>query len=434
MSETGATARLKKETARVVNYASARVLVMVLAGGEGRRLGPLTHDRAKPAVPFGGRYRIIDIVLSNFVNSGLSRIKILTQYKSASLEEHISRAWHLSPMLDNFIETIPAQQRTGKSWFKGSADAVYQTQHVITDESPDYVCIFGGDHVYKMDVRQMLAQHLETQAEVTVAAIPVTRDEARSFGVIEATADGAIKAFHEKVAEPPAMPGKPEMSLASMGNYIFTTKALLDALERDAQLETSMHDFGRDIIPDMVAWGNKVCVYDFQNNQVPGEEEGYAYWRDIGTIDAYWAAQMDMVNTQPAFNLYNSRWPIRTGYSHDPPAKFVFRDEANARVGTATESLVSLGCIISGGRIHRSVLSARVRVNSFSHIEESVLLENVVIGRHARIRRAIIDKDVEIPPGAQIGFNLEEDRKRWFVSEGGIVVIPKRAKVAAPSL
>ena len=415
-------------------YDPARVLVMVLAGGEGRRLGPLTHDRAKPAVPFGGRYRIIDIVLSNFVNSGLSRIKILTQYKSASLEEHISRAWHLSPMLDSFIETIPAQQRTGKSWFKGSADAVYQTQHVITDESPDYVCIFGGDHVYKMDVRHMLAQHLETEAEVTVAAIPVTKQEARSFGVIEAGDDGQIIAFHEKVPEPPPMPGRPDMALASMGNYIFTTKALLAALERDAQLETSMHDFGRDIIPTMVSRGNKVCVYDFQTNQVPGEEPGYAYWRDIGTIDAYWAAQMDLVATQPAFNLYNSRWPIRTGYSHDPPAKFVFRDEANARVGTATESLVSLGCIISGGRIHRSVLSARCRVNSFSHIEESVLFENVVIGRHARIRRAIIDKDVEIPPGTQIGFNLEEDKKRWYVSESGIVVIPKRAKVPAPSV
>ena len=415
-------------------FESQRVLGMILAGGEGKRLAPLTSERAKPAVPFGGRYRIIDIVLSNFVNSGLHRIKILTQYKSASLEEHIARSWRLSPMLDNFIETIPAQQRTGTSWFRGSADAVYQTQHVITDESPDYVCIFGGDHVYKMDVRDMLAQHLATQAEVTVAAIPVTKKEARSFGVIESTEDGSIRAFHEKVADPPTMPGRDDMCLASMGNYIFKTQSLLDALERDASLETSMHDFGRDIIPTMVAQGNKCCVYDFQKNQVPGEEEGYAYWRDIGTIDAYWSAQMDLVATQPAFNLYNGRWPIRTGYSHDPPAKFVFRDEANARVGTATESLVSLGCIISGGRIHRSVLSARVRVNSFSHIEESVLFENVVIGRHARIRRAIIDKDVEIPSGTQIGFNLEEDKKRWFVSEGGIVVIPKRAKVPAPSL
>jgi glucose-1-phosphate adenylyltransferase len=410
-------------------FETARVLVMILAGGEGRRLGPLTADRAKPAVPFGGRYRIIDMVLSNFVNSGLRQIKVLTQYKSASLEEHIARAWHLSPMLDNFIETIPAQQRTGKDWFKGSADAVYQTMHVITDDAPDYVCIFGGDHVYKMDVRQMLAEHLANDADVTVAAIPVKKQEAKEFGVIEAGAEGQIKAFHEKVADPPQMVDRPGMCLASMGNYIFKTSSLTRAIEEDAALETSLHDFGKDIIPTMVKTGQRVYTYDFAKNRVPGEEEGYAYWRDVGTVDAYWAAQMDLVAIQPAFNLYNLNWPIRTGYNHDPPAKFVFRDEANARVGIATESLVSLGCIISGGRIHRSVLGNRVRVNSFSHIEESVLFENVVIGRHAKIRRAIIDKDVEIPAGTEIGYNSAEDKKRWYVSEGGIVVIPKRAKL-----
>ncbi|MBK9260825.1 MAG: glucose-1-phosphate adenylyltransferase [Polyangiaceae bacterium] len=418
-----------RETKLRAPFETSRVLVMILAGGEGRRLGPLTHDRAKPAVPFGGRYRIIDIVLSNFVNSGLHKIKVLTQYKSASLEEHIARAWRLSPMLDNFIETIPAQQRTGKSWFKGSADAVFQTQHIITDEHPEYVCIFGGDHVYKMDMRQMLAQHLDTQAEVTVAAIPVPRHEARAFGVIEADAQGRIIAFHEKVADPPPMPGHPNLALASMGNYIFNTNDLLGALEEDAAKEQSAHDFGRDIIPMMVGKGKRVHVYDFQTNRVPGEDEGNAYWRDIGTIDAYWAAQMDLIAVQPAFNLYNLRWPIRTAMSHDPPAKFVFREEWNARVGIATESLVSLGCIISGGRIHRSVLSNRCRVNSFSHVEESVLFENVVIGRHAKIRRAIIDKDVEVPAHAEIGYNLEEDKKRWYVSDGGIVVIPKRAKI-----
>jgi glucose-1-phosphate adenylyltransferase len=404
---------------------------MILGGGEGKRLFPLTADRAKPAVPFGGRYRIIDIVLSNFVNSGLSRIKILTQYKSASLEEHIARVWRLSPILDQFIEAIPAQQRTGLSWFKGSADAVYQCQHVITDEKPEIVAIFGGDHVYKMDMRQMMAQHLSTNADVTVAAVPVPLKEAREFGVIEVDAQGRIKAFHEKVNNPPPMPGRPDMALASMGNYVFKTGPLLETLERDAVLETSAHDFGRDIIPTMVARGAGAFVYDFETNHVPGEEVGHAYWRDIGTVEAYWAAQMDLVSVQPAFNLYNQRWPIRTGYTHDPPAKFVFRDEANARVGIATESLVSLGCIISGGRIHRSVLSNRVRVNSFSHIEESVLFENVVIGRHVKIRRAIIDKDVEIPSGTEIGYNLAEDRKRWFVSEGGIVIIPKRAKIGA---
>ena len=412
-------------------FETSRVLVMILAGGEGRRLGPLTNDRAKPAVPFGGRYRIIDIVLSNFVNSGLTKIKVLTQYKSASLEEHIARSWRLSPMLDSFIETIPAQQRTGKSWFKGSADAVFQTEHVITDESPEHVFIFGGDHVYKMDMRQMMAQHLSTDAEVTVAAVPVPLKEARELGVIEVDEQGHIKAFHEKVENPPPMPGRPDMALASMGNYIFKTGPLLETLERDAVLESSAHDFGKDIIPAMVARGVGAYVYDFESNRVPGEEIGNAYWRDIGTVEAYWAAQMDLVSVQPAFNLYNHRWPIRTGYTHDPPAKFVFRDEANARVGIATESLVSLGCIISGGRIHRSVLSNRVRVNSFSHIEESVLFENVVIGRHVKIRRAIIDKDVEIPSGTEIGYNLAEDRKRWFVSEGGVVVIPKRAKIGA---
>ena len=409
-------------------FETSRVLVMILAGGEGRRLGPLTNERAKPAVPFGGRYRIIDMVLSNFVNSGLRQIKVLTQYKSASLEEHIARAWHLSPMLDNYIETIPAQQRTGKEWFKGSADAVFQTLHVVTDETPDHVCIFGGDHVYKMDVRQMLAEHLANDADVTVAAIPVKRAEAKQFGVIEADGDGRVKAFHEKAEAPPTMADRPEMCLASMGNYIFKTDALVRALEADAPLETSSHDFGKDVIPAMVQSGGRVFTYDFAKNRVPGEEEGYAYWRDVGTLDAYWAAQMDLVAIQPAFNLYNQSWPIRTGYNHDPPAKFVFRDEANARVGIATESLVSLGCIISGGRIHRSVLSNRVRVNSFSHIEECVIFENVVIGRNVRIRRAIIDKDVEIPAGTEIGFNLEVDRKRWYVSESGIVVIPKRTK------
>jgi glucose-1-phosphate adenylyltransferase len=403
---------------------------MVLAGGEGKRMGPLTLDRAKPAVPFGGRYRVIDIILSNFVNSGLFRIKVLTQYKSASLEEHIARGWRLSAMLDNFIETIPAQQRTGKSWFRGSADAVFQTQHVITDENPDHVCIFGGDHVFKMDIRQMLQSHLARDADLTVAAIPVPRDEARSFGVIQVDDEGRIVAFLEKPADPPAMPGQPHMALASMGNYVFKTTSLMAELEKDASSEASNHDFGRDVVPASVAAGRRVFVYDFATNVVPGEgDRERGYWRDIGTVDAYWAAQMDLVEIHPMFNLYNPRWPIRTGMSHDPPAKFVFRDEAAARVGVATDSLVSDGSIISGGRIHRSVLSPRVRINSFSEVEESILFENVNIGRYARIRRCIIDKDVEIPQGISIGYDLEEDRRRYFVSEHGIVVIPKRAKL-----
>ena len=412
------------------NFDPASVLVMILAGGEGRRLAPLTNDRAKPAVPFGGRYRIIDIVLSNFVNSGLFRIKVLTQYKSASLEEHIARVWRLSPILDQYIEAIPAQQRTGKSWFKGSADAVYQCQHVITDEKPPLIAIFGGDHVYKMDVRQMLAFHLGRRCDATVAVIPVPKHEARDFGVIEVDADGKIVGFHEKVADPPSMPGNPDMCLASMGNYIFNTDVVMAELDRDAGREESKHDFGHDILPRMVRNGQPVYAYDFATNRVPGEDEhGTGYWRDIGTVEAYWQAQMDLIEIHPHFNLYNDRWPIRTGITHAPPAKFVFRDEVHARVGIATDSLVSHGCIISGGRIHRSVLSTGCRINSFSEVEESVLFENVQIGRHARLRRCIIDKDVEIPQGAEIGFNLDLDRKRFHVTDGGIVVIPKRTKV-----
>jgi len=419
-----------KDTILGAPYESSKVLTMILAGGEGKRMGPLTFDRAKPAVPFGGRYRVIDIILSNFVNSGLYRIKILTQYKSASLEEHIARGWRLSPMLDNFIETIPAQQRTGKSWFRGSADAVHQTQNVIMDEEPDHVCIFGGDHVFKMDVRQMLAYHLDKGADLTVAAIPVPRQEAKAFGVIDCNGDGRVIAFHEKPSDPPAMPGRPDLSLASMGNYVFSTSTLIDELERDVAEDMSSHDFGRDIVPTAVRLGRSVYVYDFAQNVVPGEgDRERGYWRDIGTIDAYWEAQMDLVEVHPMFNLYNRRWPMRTGMSHDPPAKFVFRDEAAARIGVATDSLVSDGCIISGGRIHRSVLSPRVRINSFSEVDECVLFENVNIGRHARLRRCIIDKDVEIPAGMSIGYDHDEDRRHFWVSDRGIVVIPKRAKV-----
>jgi glucose-1-phosphate adenylyltransferase len=415
-------------------YESSKVLSMILAGGEGKRMGPLTIDRAKPAVPFAGRYRVIDIILSNFVNSGLFRIKVLTQYKSASLEEHIARGWRLSSMLDNFIETIPAQQRTGKSWFRGSADAVYQTQHVITDEGPDHVCIFGGDHIFKMDIRQMLVHHLDHDADLTVAAIPVSRQEARAFGVIQCDDEGRIVAFHEKSADPPSMPGHPDLCLASMGNYVFKTSSLIEELERDNSSENSNHDFGRDVVPACIKAGRRVFVYDFAHNFVPGESERErGYWRDIGTVDAYWAAQMDLVEIHPLFNLYNSRWAIRTGMIHDPPAKFVFRDEAAARVGVATDSLVSDGCIISGGRIHRSVLSPRVRINSFSEVEESILFENVNIGRYARLRRCIVDKDVEIPQGISIGYDLEEDRRRYYVSERGVVVIPKRAKLGVSS-
>lgn len=412
------------------NVDTNQVLVMVLAGGEGKRLFPLTLDRAKPAVPFGGRYRIIDIVLSNFVNSGLSRIKVLTQYKSASLEEHIARNWRLAPILDQFIEAIPAQQRTGKTWYRGSADAVWQCQHVINDERPELIWIFGADHVYKMDVRQMLAFHESSRADATVAAIPVPRETAKEYGIIEIGRGGRILAFHEKVDNPPTVPGDERMCLASMGNYVFRPDVLLRELGEDENIEESRHDFGHDILPRLVKKGADVFAYDFATNAVPGEEgRNRGYWRDIGSIDAYLEAQMDLIAINPQFNLYNFRWPIRTGATHDPPAKFVFRDEAQARVGIATDSMVSHGCIISGGRIHRSVLGVGCRVNSFSEVEESVLFERVRVGRHAKIRRAIIDKDVEIPSGTIIGFDRDADRARFFVTESGTVVIPKRAKL-----
>ena len=414
-----------------MNFDPSTVLVMILAGGEGRRLAPLTNDRAKPAVPFGGRYRIIDIVLSNFVNSGIFRIKVLTQYKSASLEEHIARVWRLSPILDQFIEAIPAQQRTGKSWFKGSADAVYQCQHVITDEKPGLLAIFGGDHVYKMDVRQMLSWHVARQCRRHDRRHPRPRSTRRAISASSRwTRRGGSSASTRRSPIPPSMPGNPDMCLASMGNYIFNTDVVMSELNRDAGAEESKHDFGHDILPRMVRNGQPVYAYDFATNRVPGEDEhGTGYWRDVGTVEAYWQAQMDLIEIHPHFNLYNDRWPIRTGITHAPPAKFVFRDEVHARVGIATDSLVSHGCIISGGRIHRSVLSNGCRINSFSEVEESVLFENVRIGRHARLRRCIIDKDVEIPQGSEIGFNHEIDRKRFHVTEGGIVVIPKRAKL-----
>lgn len=405
-------------------------LSMVLAGGEGRRLHPLTAERAKPAVPFGGRYRIIDVVLSNLVNSGLTRIKVLTQYKSASLEEHIARAWRLSPILDNYIETIPAQQRTGLNWFRGSADAIWQCWNVVQDAHADTAVIFGGDHVYKMDVRQMIDRHFETEAELTVAAVPVPYEEAKSFGVLQVDAEGRVLDFREKSDHPPEIPGRPGWCLASMGNYIFDVKVLEEELRRDQEDEASAHDFGKSILPAMVARGRRVYLYDFGKNHIVGEENP-GYWRDIGTVESYFDANLDLVSIKPEFNLYNPRWPLRTGMSFDPPAKFVFSDQASARVGLATDSMVTDGCIISGGQIHTSVLSNRVRVNSFAQVEQCLLLEGVQVGRYARLRRTIVDKGVTIPPGMSIGFDPEEDRRRGFhVSDTGIVVIPKGAQLA----
>jgi glucose-1-phosphate adenylyltransferase len=401
---------------------------MVLAGGEGKRLHPLTAERAKPAVPIGGRYRLIDFALSNLVNSGFLRIKVLTQYKSDSLNSHIARGWRLSAMLDFYVDLVPAQQRTGKEWYRGSADAMYQSMNVITDEDPDFVAVFGGDHIYKMDVQQMLDSHLERHADCTVAAIPVPRDEAREFGVIAVDDRGRVVAFDEKPARPREIPGRPGWCLASMGNYIFSVDPLVDTLRIDAESKGSHHDFGKDILPAMVK-SSTVYAYDFAQNEIPGQaDRERGYWRDVGTVLSYWQANMDLVDVYPIFDLYNSRWPIRTSALPLPPAKFVFADEARARVGVATDSLVSEGCIISGGRIHRTILGPSSRVNSYAHVEESILFDGVDVGRHARLRRAIVDKNVRIPAHAEIGFDLEADKKHYTVVDG-IVVVPKDAKI-----
>lgn len=408
----------------------AKLLAMILAGGAGTRLEPLTRERAKPAVPFGGRYRIIDFVLSNFANSGVYRMKVLTQYKSDSLNKHLSRAWRMSAFLDHYVETVPAQMRTGMDWYKGSVDAIYQNLNIITDEEPDHIFVFGADNIYRMDCRQMLDFHVERKAACTVAAIPVPLHEGKDFGIIDVGPDGRMRGFVEKPKNPPPMPGNDKMCLASMGNYLFTTQSLVQEVVRDAALDSSAHDFGKSIISELYK-REPVYVYDFATNVIPGQEEKErGYWRDVGNIDTYYQSNMDLVEVDPVFNLYNDRWPIYTQPNNFPPAKFVFADKENKRVGHAMDSLVSEGCIISGGHVKRSVLSPKVRVNSFSEIEDSLLFENVTIGRRCRIRRAIIDKNVEIPQGTTIGYDLEEDRRRFHVTAGGVVVIPKGMKVA----
>ncbi len=407
----------------------AKLLAMILAGGQGTRLEPLTRERAKPAVPFGGRYRIIDFCLSNFANSGVYRMKVLTQYKSDSLNNHLSRAWRMSAFLGHYVETVPAQMRTGVDWYKGSADAIYQNLNIITDEEPDHIFVFGADHVYRMDVRQMLDFHVENKAHCTVAAIPVPIELGREFGIIDVGPNGEMRGFLEKPKNPPPMPGNPKMCLASMGNYLFSTEALVQEVARDAANESSVHDFGKSIISEMFK-SSRVFVYDFAQNLVAGQgEKERGYWRDVGNIDVYYQSNMDLVEVDPTFNLYNDRWPIYTQNHNFPPAKFVFADVENRRVGHATDSLVSEGCIISGSHLHRCVLSPKVRVNSFSEVTESILFENVQIGRRCRIRRAIIDKNVDIPPGTTIGYNLEEDKARFHVTPEGVVVIPKGMKV-----
>jgi glucose-1-phosphate adenylyltransferase len=404
-------------------------IAFVLAGGEGTRLLPLTHDRAKPAVPFGGRYRIIDFVLSNLVNSGIYRIKVLTQFKSESLNRHLKKGWMLSTVLDQYVDPVPAQMRTGKNWYMGSADAVYQNLNLLHDNDADTVCVFGGDHVYRMDVRHMLDFHHKHDADVTVAAIRFPIKNASAFGIIGVDKTWRMSSFKEKPKDPEPIPGDSRHALVSMGIYVFKRKFLVESITEDAKDKNSTHDFGRDIITGSYKKA-KVMVYDFDKNAYPGMTPAEkAYWRDIGSIDSYWKASMDLVSVTPVFNLYNNLWPIKTAMDPHPPAKFVFADEESKRIGMATDSLVSEGCIISGGKIHRSILSPMVRVNSYALIEESIIFENVNVGRYSKIRRAIIDKNVEIPPNTVIGYDLKKDRKKYTVSPEGIVVIPKGMKI-----
>jgi glucose-1-phosphate adenylyltransferase len=408
----------------------ATVFAIVLAGGEGKRLAPLTLDRAKPAVPFGGNYRLIDFALSSLVNAGYRRIVVLTQYKSHSLDRHISTTWRMSPLLGNYVTPVPAQMRRGPHWFQGSADAIYQNLNLLRDERPDMVCVFGADHIYRMDPRQMVAQHIESGADVTVAALRVPIEQADQFGVIETAADGqTIAAFHEKPKQAIGLADAPDMVYASMGNYVFTNDALIDAVCEDAETQSSKHDMGGDIIP-MLVDRRTAHVYDFTRNEVPGAtDRDRGYWRDVGTLDAFYDANMDLVSVHPVFNLYNMQWPILTLPEPLPPAKFIF--EYDDRIGHALDSMVCSGVVVSGASVRRSVLSPRVHLHSYAEVEDSVLFGAVEVGRHAVVRNAILDKDVVVEPGARIGVDLDADRKRFTVSDEGVVVIPKGARVAA---
>ena len=410
--------------------ADPRVLGIVLAGGEGKRLNPLTADRAKPAVPFGGIYRLVDFVLSNLVNAGYLRIVVLTQYKSHSLDRHITTTWRMSTLLGNYVTPVPAQQRLGPQWFSGSADAIHQSLNLVYDEQPDHVVVFGADHVYRMDPRQMVDQHIASGAGVTVAGLRIPKTEAKGFGVIQ-TADGrTIDAFLEKPLDPPGLPDDPDTVYASMGNYVFSTEALLEAVKLDAGDVGSVHDMGGNIIPMLVSKG-AAEVYDFNDNDVPGStERDQHYWRDVGTLDAYYDAHMDLVSVHPVFNLYNRKWPILSSVPALPPAKFVHSEPG--RVGTAIDSLVSQGVIVSGASVRKSILSPGVRLHSRAEVEASVLMHGVDVGQGAVVRNAILDKNVVVWPGAQVGVDPEQDKARGFkVTDSGIVVLGKGEQVLA---
>jgi glucose-1-phosphate adenylyltransferase len=400
-----------------------RVLGIVLAGGKGTRLYPLTKERAKPAVPFGGKYRIIDFVLSNFINSGIYSIYVLTQFRSQSLLQHLSEGWQFGGLLKNqFIIPVPAQMRSAdETWYQGTADAIFQNINLIEQADPHLVAIFGGDHIYRMNIASMVEYHEHHSGQVTVAAIPVDRRLASEFGVIETRADGRITHFHEKHPKAPTIPGDPERVYASMGNYIFSTRTLLRELQDDAANDASTHDFGRDILPSLVT-RSEVYAYNFESNRIPGERAAAtAYWRDVGTIDAYYEANMDLRAVWPALNLYNREWPLRTTGFPDPPAKFTFDDEN--RRGQAIDSIISGGSILSGGVVRNSVLGRGVRVHAGALVEDSIILDNCDIGRRAKVRRAILDKNVRVAEDGAIGYDLDHDRHFYHVTDSGIVVV-----------
>lgn len=408
---------------------TGKVLAIVLAGGKGTRLGPLTIHRAKPAVPFGGIYRIVDFPLSNAINSGLRKIVVLIQYKSLSLSRHMKAGWGYLPLeLGEYITAIPPQQRVSEHWYRGTADAIYQNINFIEAEQPEHVLVLAGDHIYKMDYSKMIEFHAAKRADITIATTEVPRSAASQYGIMNADSDCRVKSFEEKPERPSPMPGNGDSCLASMGIYVFKTSALLNYLYKDSRTR-SAHDFGKNVIPMMIR--NEALVYAY--NFVDENKHTARYWRDVGTIEQYWEANMDLVAVRPVLNLYDPSWPIRTFHDHVPPPKFVFAQPfEGGRMGVALDSVVSPGCIISGGRVERSVLSPDVRVNSYSRIEESVIFEGVNVGRHCRIRRAIVDKGVDIPEGTEIGYDIDHDRERFWVSSGGIVVISKAEHIEAP--